>query len=335
MSRFGAPRSGHTHQGQDVGASCGTKLVAVRRAKVRYRAYEGAAGNYVVLHNIGTHTDFVYMHLIKPAAVRPGRCSSARARRSDTSVRPATPPAATSISSTGWASGTEAGIRSTRCPTCARSTPRAEDRSAGGIGNDGRPMHVTAKADYAVRAAVELAAAPPGPMTGEAISSAQQIPLPFLEKILAELRQAGIVRSQRGVGGGSELARPAEEITLGEVIRAVDGPLASVRSEPPEELSYAGSAVPLRDVWLALRVNVRRGARCGHARRRRRRQAARPGHGPAATGETGGGEGGAPPGKERPAPSPLQTAAATSASSSVEASRAAVPLKTLACLGRT
>ena len=118
-------------------------------------------------------------------------------------------------------------------------------------------MHVTAKADYAVRAAIELAAAPPGPVTGEAIANAQAIPLPFLEKILAELRQAGIVRSQRGVGGGSELARPAGEITLGEVIRAVDGPLASVRSEPPEELAYVGTAVPLRDVWLALRVNLR------------------------------------------------------------------------------
>jgi Rrf2 family protein len=118
-------------------------------------------------------------------------------------------------------------------------------------------VHVTAKADYAVRAAVELAAAPSGPITGEAISNAQQIPLPFLEKILAELRQAGIVRSQRGVGGGSELARPAEQVTLGEVIRAVDGPLASVRSEPPEELSYSGTAAPLRDVWLALRLNIR------------------------------------------------------------------------------
>ncbi len=118
-------------------------------------------------------------------------------------------------------------------------------------------MHVTAKADYAVRAAVELAASGPGPITGEAISNAQEIPLPFLEKILAELRQAGLVRSQRGVGGGSELARPAAEITLGEVIRAVDGPLASVRSEPPEELSYTGTAVPLRDVWLALRTNLR------------------------------------------------------------------------------
>ncbi len=118
-------------------------------------------------------------------------------------------------------------------------------------------MYVTAKADYAVRAAVELAAAPPGPITGEAISDAQEIPLPFLEKILAELRAAGIVRSQRGVGGGSELARPAAEVTLADVIRAVDGPLASVRAESPEELNYSGTAVPLRDVWLALRFNMR------------------------------------------------------------------------------
>ncbi|MFN8162183.1 MAG: M23 family metallopeptidase [Solirubrobacterales bacterium] len=72
-SRFGAPRTGHTHQGQDVGAACGTKLVSVRKARVRYRAYQSAAGNYVVLHNIGTNTDFVYMHLIKPAAVAPGQ----------------------------------------------------------------------------------------------------------------------------------------------------------------------------------------------------------------------------------------------------------------------
>ena len=76
-SRFGAARSGHTHQGQDIGAACGTRLVSIRKARVRYRAYEGAAGNYVVLHNVNTHTDFVYMHLIKPAAVRPGQVVSA------------------------------------------------------------------------------------------------------------------------------------------------------------------------------------------------------------------------------------------------------------------
>lgn len=77
MSRFGAPRSGHTHQGQDVGAACGTKLVSVRKARVRYRAYDGAGGNYVVLHAIDTHVDYVYMHLIKPASVEPGQVVSA------------------------------------------------------------------------------------------------------------------------------------------------------------------------------------------------------------------------------------------------------------------
>ncbi|MFN8162182.1 MAG: Rrf2 family transcriptional regulator [Solirubrobacterales bacterium] len=118
-------------------------------------------------------------------------------------------------------------------------------------------MYVTAKADYAVRAAIELAARGEGPTTNEQVAVAQDIPLPFLEKILAELRSAGLVRSQRGVGGGSELARPAAEISVADVIRAVDGPLASVRSESPDELAYSGSAAPLRDVWLALRVNMR------------------------------------------------------------------------------
>jgi Rrf2 family protein len=118
-------------------------------------------------------------------------------------------------------------------------------------------MRVTAKADYAVRAAVELASAGDGPVKGEAISRAQEIPLRFLENILGELRHAGLVRSQRGAEGGYWLARPAADITVADVIRAVEGPLASVRSEPPEDLEYAGTAVPLHDVWLALRVNIR------------------------------------------------------------------------------
>jgi len=77
MARFGAPRSGHTHEGQDVMAACGTKLVSVQQARVRYRAYQSAAGNYIVLHNIGTNTDFVYMHLVRPAPVRVGQVVSA------------------------------------------------------------------------------------------------------------------------------------------------------------------------------------------------------------------------------------------------------------------
>ena len=118
-------------------------------------------------------------------------------------------------------------------------------------------MRVSAKADYAVRAAVELAAAGEGPVKGDRIAKAQGIPLRFLENILGELRHAGIVRSQRGAEGGYWLARRPEEITLADVFRAVEGPLASVRSESPEDLTYAGSAVALRDIWVALRAGIR------------------------------------------------------------------------------
>jgi Rrf2 family protein len=121
----------------------------------------------------------------------------------------------------------------------------------------GPTMHVTAKVDYAVRAMVELAAAGGGPVKGEAIANAQAVPLRFLENILIELRHATLVRSQRGADGGYRLARPAEQITLADVIRTVEGPIASIRSERPDELSYSGTAAPLRDVWVALRANMR------------------------------------------------------------------------------
>jgi Rrf2 family protein len=121
----------------------------------------------------------------------------------------------------------------------------------------GPTMHVTAKVDYAVRAMVELAAAGGGPVKGEAIATAQAVPLRFLENILIELRHATLVRSQRGSEGGYRLARPADQITLADVIRTVEGPIASIRSERPDELSYSGSAAPLRDVWVALRANMR------------------------------------------------------------------------------
>ena len=119
-------------------------------------------------------------------------------------------------------------------------------------------MRTTAKADYAVRAAVELAAVGTGdPVKAEQIAEAQSIPLNFLENILAELRRAGIVESRRGAAGGYLLARPAEEITLADVIRAVEGPLANVRGSSPDLLEYEGSAERLRDVWVALRASVR------------------------------------------------------------------------------
>lgn len=120
-------------------------------------------------------------------------------------------------------------------------------------------MRVSAKADYAVRAMIELAAAgtEEKPVKGEAVAAAQEIPIRFLENILGELRVQGLVQSRRGSDGGYWLARPADRITLAEILRAVEGPLATVRGEAPDAISYRGDSVPLRDVWLALRVNIR------------------------------------------------------------------------------
>jgi Rrf2 family protein len=120
-------------------------------------------------------------------------------------------------------------------------------------------MRISAKADYAVRAAVELAAAADDdkPVKAERIATAQHIPLNFLENILGELRHAGIVRSQRGAEGGFRLARPANQITVADVMRAVEGPLASVRGGPPEDASYGGAATALARVWIAVRANLR------------------------------------------------------------------------------
>src|SRR5579884_2122312 len=107
-------------------------------------------------------------------------------------------------------------------------------------------MRISAKADYAVRAAVELAAAEDErPVKAERIATAQGVPLNFLENILSELRHAGIVRSHRGAEGGFRLAKAPNEITVADVIRAVEGPLASVRGGPPEESTYAGPAAAL------------------------------------------------------------------------------------------
>jgi Rrf2 family protein len=118
-------------------------------------------------------------------------------------------------------------------------------------------VRVSAKADYAIRAAVELAAAGEGPVKGDRIATAQTIPPNFLENILADLRNAGIVASRRGADGGYWLARPAEGISLADVIRAVDGPLANVRGVRSDQLAYEGSAESLRDVWIAVRASLR------------------------------------------------------------------------------
>jgi Rrf2 family protein len=118
-------------------------------------------------------------------------------------------------------------------------------------------VKVSAKADYAVRATVELASAGDGPVKAERIAQAQEIPLKFLENIMGDLRNAGLVCSQRGVEGGYWLARPADEISVAQVIRAVDGPLAAVRGRRPEDVEYAGSAGRLREVWIAVRASLR------------------------------------------------------------------------------
>ena len=118
-------------------------------------------------------------------------------------------------------------------------------------------MRISAKSDYAVRAALELAAAERPPLKAERIADAQAIPLKFLENILGDLRQSGLVVSQRGPDGGYRLERPPEQITVADIIRAVDGPLASVRGERPEAVHYAGPAERLETIWIALRASVR------------------------------------------------------------------------------
>ncbi len=122
-------------------------------------------------------------------------------------------------------------------------------------------MRVTAKVDYAVRAALELAARSPqrsaGATKGDVLGESQSIPTKYLENILSELRRAGLVGSRRGSDGGYWLATPASEISVADIIRAVEGPLADVRGEAPENLDYSGVAEPLESVWLATRASLR------------------------------------------------------------------------------
>jgi Rrf2 family protein len=118
-------------------------------------------------------------------------------------------------------------------------------------------MRLSARADYALRAAIELASATDSHVTADRIARAQQIPGKFLETILTQLRRAGLIRSQRGPEGGFWLARPAAEISLADIIRAIDGPLLGVRGERPENIEYPGAAEPLQQVWIALRANER------------------------------------------------------------------------------
>ena len=119
-------------------------------------------------------------------------------------------------------------------------------------------MRISAKADYAVRAALELATSPDGkPVKGTKLAEAQDIPLQFLEHILLDLKRAGLVRTKRGAQGGYWLAQPPSHVTVADVIRAVEGPLAYIQDLPPEETHYKGSAEGLRDVWIAVRQTLR------------------------------------------------------------------------------
>lgn len=119
-------------------------------------------------------------------------------------------------------------------------------------------MRVSARADYALRAAAELATATDGELVKrEALAERQDIPLEFLESVLLDLKHAGIVQSHRGAAGGFRLARPPEEISLADVIRAVDGPMADVRGDRPEQTEYAGAATQLQHIWIAIRASLR------------------------------------------------------------------------------
>jgi Rrf2 family protein len=116
-------------------------------------------------------------------------------------------------------------------------------------------MRVSARAEYALCAAIGLAAASGGLVTSEQLAQAQDIPGPFLETILAHLRRHNIVRSKRGPDGGFWLARPASEISVAEIIRAIDAQLLDADGEPPENVTYREPAEPLRRLWIAVRAS--------------------------------------------------------------------------------
>ena len=119
-------------------------------------------------------------------------------------------------------------------------------------------MRIPAKVDYAIRALAELAAAGEGPVKAEQLADAQDIPLNFLRDILTDLRRARLVRSHRGPEGGFVLGRPADEIALADIFRAVDGPLAEVRDQSLSAMTYTGAAAELPVVWMAVRAVLRR-----------------------------------------------------------------------------
>ncbi|MDQ2724697.1 MAG: Rrf2 family transcriptional regulator [Actinomycetota bacterium] len=118
-------------------------------------------------------------------------------------------------------------------------------------------MQISAKADYALRALIELGRHGDGPRRGVQLAEGQGLPPKFLEAILSGLRNHGILISRRGAEGGYWLARPADQITVAQIVRATDGSLASVRGQRPEDVTYEGAAAGLADVWIALRASLR------------------------------------------------------------------------------
>ena len=117
-------------------------------------------------------------------------------------------------------------------------------------------MYVSARTDYAVRAMLAVAAEHPHLVKAATLAAAQDIPLSFLQGILLDLRRAGLLHSHRGVDGGYALARPAEDISVGDVVRAVGGALTTVRGMPTTTATYHGAATGLRDVWVAVEVAI-------------------------------------------------------------------------------
>ena len=119
-------------------------------------------------------------------------------------------------------------------------------------------MYISARVDYATRALLVLAQADPGTsVKGESLATAQDLPVKFVENTLVELRRAGLIASQRGPDGGYRLARPANEIALADIIRALEGPLAEVHGLRPDQRKYEGAAEHLQDVWVAVRAALR------------------------------------------------------------------------------
>jgi Rrf2 family protein len=116
-------------------------------------------------------------------------------------------------------------------------------------------VRVSAKLDYGLRALAELAVLPAGQtMTAERVATSQSIPHQFLENILGDLRVAGFVATRRGHDGGYRLARPAEQVVIGDVVRALDGPFGTVSGTAPAEVEFPGPAAALRDVWMAVEL---------------------------------------------------------------------------------